>query len=317
MEHPFFFNINGIPSKEPVADLFWIMRGPINYVFKEHDLTIDIEMQAFHLRQRVAELIFGSIQRYYDLLPMTPIWLSQAGLDSDIKISREEFEQMVVGAGETECRFLYYYDLIALIGSLQNAVQEVKYLVGNFYEELNVNSFMLAPEPFEPDMVMYASGLIVSGIFSTVNHLFISLYSQLDFVTKIAYEIQNIDANYSRFKKLKSANILYGDARRLHLNGATDSLFEDSTHLKTIMALRNEIVHNGSFENIAKVFQVFKQNKLIEKFIYLPDFKDGIIKSIKSRKRFFNDEIKLNELLPELVADFWKRLLVTLTLLTA
>ena len=38
----------------------------------------------------------------------------------------------------------------------------------------------------------------------------------------------------------------------------------------------------------------------------------GVIKSSKSRKRFFNDEIKLNEMLPGLVFDFWQRLNVTL-----
>lgn len=310
-----FFNIDGIASNEPVVGKFWITQDPMDYVLKENDTTLDIETQAFHLRNLVAKKVFGSNQTYYRQLPFAPHWLSQAGLDSDIKISREEFEKLIAKADENTCRFLYYYDVISLIGSLQNAVQEVKHLMGEFYKELNTNSFMLAPTPFEPDMVMFASGLIVTRIFSTVNHLFISLYSQLDFISKICYEIQNMDQDYSAYRKLKSANILYGDNRRLSLNGVAGTLFENSIDLKMILALRNEIVHNGSFENIPKVFQVFREGTIVEKFIFLPDFKDGIIKSLKSRKRFFDEEIKLNEILPSLIFDFWKRLHLTLKLL--
>jgi hypothetical protein len=80
--------------------------------------------------------------------------------------------------------------------------------------------------------------------------------------------------------------------------------------------LRNEIVHNASFENIPKVFQQFKDNKMIEKFIFLPDFdEDGIIKTFKSRKRFFGMDIKLNLILPELIFDLWKRQLETISIL--
>jgi hypothetical protein len=79
-----------------------------------------------------------------------------------------------------------------------------------------------------------------------------------------------------------------------------------------IISIRNEIVHNSSIDSIPKVFQVIDNKQLVEKFILLPDFQNGFIKTYKNRKRFFFDEIKLNEILPGLVIDFWQRLQVTL-----
>ena len=299
-----FLNINGIPTEKPTGEKFWMMGSPMGYSLKEKDYTYDIEEQALYLRNLVAEKIFGSLETYYSLLPISPIWLSTAGIDSDIKVSKEEFEKVTQTANEQQLKFLYYYDVISLIGSLQNSVQEVKYLMGEFYKELNVNSFMVAPKPFEPDIVMFASGLMVTRIFSFVNHLFIALYSQLDFITKVCYELENMQQSFFAYSKLKSANILLGDAKRISLNNVPGSLFEETENLRLIQTLRNEIVHNGSFENLPKVFQVFEKGEMVEKFIFLPDHQNGIFKVLKSRKRFFNDEIKFNEILPELMFDF-------------
>lgn len=55
---------------------------------------------------------------------------------------------------------------------------------------------------------MFASGLTVTRVFTAVNHIFIALYSQLDFVTKICYEMEQMEENYTAYKKLKSAALL-------------------------------------------------------------------------------------------------------------
>ncbi|WP_432327993.1 hypothetical protein ACRQ5D_33850 [Mucilaginibacter sp. P25] len=288
-----------------------------SFVLSGNDLTNDIETLAFHLREMAAEKIFGSLKEYHDQIPFTPSWITYGGIDSDIKISRDEFDKLIRETDEAENQLLYYHDLVSLIGSMQNAVQQAKHLMGEFYRELNRNSFMLSPEPFEPDMTMIASGLMVTSIFSFTNHLFITLYSQLDFISKICFELENLQTDFSSYPKLKSSKILYGDSKRLKLHGEKGTLFEDTDNLRLIQTLRNEIVHNGSFENIPKVFLEFRENHIIEKFIFLPDFENGIIKTVKNRKRFFDDEVKLNELLPELIFDFWERLVKTLTLMVS
>lgn len=306
-----FYNLNGIPSSTPVEDGFWIMEGFDKFVLKENDITYDIENTAFHLRNRIAERIFGSLEEYFSSLPYTNLFITQGGIDSDIKLSREDFEKYLRLTDLRERKLIYYHDVVNLIGSLQNSVLEVHHLMGEFYKEFNINSFMLG-KPFKPDIEMHASGLLVTKLFTFVNHIFICLYSQLDFLTKICYELQYLETDLESYKKLKSTGILIGDAKKLRLYGKQDTVFEATVNIKMVQALRNEIIHNGSFENHPKVFQVFKESKMIEKFILLPDFQDGVIKTIGSRRRFFNDEIKLNLILPNLITDFWKRINNTL-----
>jgi len=103
-----FFNTNGLPSDKPKEDKFWITQGPSDFVLKENDLTLEIDTQAIYLRNLLAEKIFGSQQRYYDQLPFASSWLSQAGIDSDINISREEFEKLIANADVLTGKFLYY-----------------------------------------------------------------------------------------------------------------------------------------------------------------------------------------------------------------
>lgn len=310
-----YYNANGIPTDVATADGFWMAENHHEFTMKEGDLTPDLETIAISLRSNLQRKLFGSVNDFYKQLPHFPIWVSQAGMDSDLSVSKMELAPYIQHADELTCRAMYYNDVSALIGSLQNAFHEVKYLMGEFYKELNIHSFMLIEQPLQPDMEMHASGLIVTKLFSYVNHLFISLYSQLDYTTKVCYELEHLQTDFSKYNKLQSAGILIGDAKRISFKNAPGSLFEDAINLRLIQSLRNEIIHDSSFENIPKVFQLFKDNVLIEKYIILPDHTNGFIDSIKGRKRFFSSGIKLNEILPDLVTDFWKRMLVTLQLL--
>ncbi|HNT21325.1 MAG TPA: hypothetical protein PKL70_12915 [Saprospiraceae bacterium] len=78
------------------------------------------------------------------------------------------------------------------------------------------------------------------------------------------------------------------------------------------MTLRNEIVHNASYDYMPKVYQILKGGMLVEKYILLPDLQNGRLKVFKNRKRFFDDDIKLNEVLPSLTIEFWQRLKLTI-----
>ncbi len=51
---------------------------------------------------------------------------------------------------------------------------------------------------------------------------------------------------------------------------------------------------------------------MVEKFIYVPDFTNGIFDTFKNRNRFFNNEVKLNEILPKLITDFWSKMETTI-----
>jgi len=54
---------------------------------------------------------------------------------------------------------------------------------------------------------------------------------------------------------------------------------------------------------------------MIEKFILIPDTTNGNFDTFKNRNRFFNNDVKLNDILPDLIFEFWKRLMTTIKLI--
>ena len=307
-----YYNINGILTTEE-KDGSVVCEWNNNFSIKSNDNTTEIDFKLISLTYKVADKIFGSIQNLYSILPYKSTVFSYAGVDAEIKISKQEFEKWILSQKSEEThKILFYYDFQNLVGSLQNLVQESRFLLCDFYKTLNENSFMLVEKPMQSDILMFASGQLVTNIFSKINHLFINLASQLDFITKIALELENLPTDFSDYPKLKSNGILYGDIKKIKSINFENTLFEKTDDLKLIISLRNEIIHNASFENIPKVYQVFKDNVMLEKFIFIPDTTNGIFDTFKNRNRFFNNEIKLNEILPTLVTDFWKKMEITI-----
>lgn len=92
-------------------------------------------------------------------------------------------------------------------------------------------------------------------------------------------------------------------------------MFVRSDAIKLIESLRNEVVHNGSLEQNPKVYISFENNKMVERFMLLPDYIDGNLVSVKSRKHFFSNTNKANELLPELHIIYLKEILSTIKFL--
>ncbi len=313
-----FYNINGIPTNIPVEDRFYItelMNDELG--FSTGDQSYEIEKICIQLRDYLAKKIFGDITTYHSYFN-TPIFpfASLAGIDAEVRLSKEDFETLINSIEDKErlFRLLYYFDVENLIGTLQNSVLETKYIIGKFYKTLNNNSFLVHNDlTMVDDGIQYASGYIVTNITSLVNHLFINLYSQMDFTTKIIYEIENLHMNFETYPKLKSKDTTYGDSKKTAFREMPDSIYEMSDAIRMIMYLRNEIVHNASIDGIPKVYQNIKNKKVIEKFILLPDFSNGMIRTYKNRKRFFNNDTKLNEILPTLISEFWDKLKFTLS----
>lgn len=312
-----YYNINGIISEKPNNDKFWITDLHGDFFIQGNDISSDVNFECVNLINLLAEKIFGSVESFHVLSMVQPQWIPYSGIDTEISISKTNFEKLYTSnKSEILNKLLYYYDFRNKIGSLQNLIIESRYLFGEFYKTFNINSFMLGSNPFEPDSLMFSSGILVTNIFSKINHLFINLSSQLDFITKIFYEYQNLPKDFNEYPKLKCYNILYDDFKRINLPNVLGSVFEKIDNLKLIINLRNEIIHNSSFENISKVYQKFENNKMVEKFILIPDSINGNFDTFRNRNRFFYNNIKLNEILPDLVFDFWNRMLATVKLCT-
>lgn len=134
-------------------------------------------------------------------------------------------------------------------------------------------------------------------------------------LTKITYEFENKYDSFENFKKAKSANILWGNRKRLAIKDEPDTVFIRSNTVKLIESLRNEVVHNGSLEQNPKVFIVFENNEIVERFMLLPDYIDGNLSTAKNRKHFFSNGNKANKVLPELHFAYLKEILNTVKLL--
>lgn len=312
------YNLNGISTQVPPKDKFWVSEFEGNFILKEGDLTYDLDSRCVQLYQDAKIKIFGSTKLYWEYAMQAPVFFAQGGLDAELNISKEDFEIIAnhLSSDEISNKLFYFYDVANILSTLQNAIVETKFLLGQFYKTLNENSFLVVKGLSGiADGIQYSSGPIVTNITSLVNHLFINLYSQLDFATKLIFEFENIAEDFSRYPKLKCKDILFGDYRRTSLAGLPNSIYDGCENIKKIMSLRNEIVHNSSIDNLPKVYQVISKNQLIEKYILIPDLHNGFIKTYKNRKRFFHYDTKLNEILPALVIDFWVRLKNTLDLI--
>lgn len=295
------------------TDGSWVIEKDQQFSIKEKDNTSDIDLKLIAFTYRIEDKLFGSHEEFISNFSSRPKEVPYAGIDAEVRISKVEFEKWIASNKSKETfKYLYYYDFESLVGSLQNLVQESRNLFIEFYKTLNENSFMLNNKPTHPDAVMFTAGSIITPIFSKINHLFINLASQLDFITKIFVEFENMPADFNDYPKLKSSGILFGDCKKIKTIPFVNTIFDKTSDIKLIISLRNDLIHNSSFENISKVYHVFKNNVLMEKFILVPDNTDGIFDSYKNRNRFFYNDIKINEILPSLVTGFWKKIETTI-----
>lgn len=305
-----YYNIGGIMS-EVKTDKSIVVEWNNQFSIFAKDNTIELDFKLISITQKVAKVLFGSLQNLYNI-PLTFAHI-YGGVDAETKVSKHEFEKWVRSQKSDEAhKILYYYDFQNLVGSLQNLIIESRFLFCDFYKNFNINSYMLSANPIDPNIVMFASGQFVTNIFSKINHLFINLASQLDFITKIAFELENLPTNFSEYPKLQSKGLLYGDYKKIKSINFDKTLFDKTDDIKLIISLRNEIIHNASFENIPKVYQKFENNRMVEKYIYIPDYTNGNFDTFKNRNRFFSNEVKLNEILPNLLTDFWAKIEVTI-----
>ena len=160
--------------------------------------------------------------------------------------------------------------------------------------------------------VLSGNATRVAAIIETY---FTKAYSILDIICKICYEIQFIQKDFSKYKKTKSADVLWGTRKKLTINGTENTLFEHCDFIKTIEAIRNEIVHNGTWELNPKIFILFENGKVRERFMLFPDMVQGHLATVRGRKHFFSSGKKVNDILPKIHLEFKQRLLNTIELI--
>lgn len=260
------------------------------------------------------EKIFGTKDIFHALDATAPRWIAEAGISSDSPVNRNKFQQLYERSPTSEelNKLLYYYDCDNLVSSMQNVFIESFHLKNNVQRILK-NGFPESPgvEAYLSNYTghRFLSGEVVVELFSFTNMLFINLYSQLDYITKLFYEIQNICSDFSKYPKMRSSGILYGDKGKIEIDQAIGTLFEsDIGNLKLIVNFRNEIVHNGTLDSRQKLFQKYEKGKISDRFILLPDTNNGNLEKFKGRSHFYGAECRWQDIIPPLFEDFCNRL---------
>lgn len=303
------------------SDEFYIQEidpdAPDRYVYPNDNIKYELDDALVSLYDKFRDVFFPNTSLYYAELSSLPIWVQEAGQNSDCSISAKTFEQWSQPERQKDCsnlfRHLYLVDCQFLVGTIQNLLQGMDSAFVSYY--ISISSIGNNIRASGPNSTMFQMSPSVTSISSLLESYFTKAYSILDMLSKIGYELENPQDDFAMYHKLKSAKLLWGSRKNLKINNTRGTLFEDCEIVRMIESLRNELVHNGSWELNPKVFVRFQDNIIVEKFMLFPDISDGHLATVKNRRHFFETGSKVNYILPKFHQEFNHRLLQTVLLL--
>lgn len=299
------------------------------YYYSGDNIQYTLDALCVELYDVFQDTIFPSREDYYKDYGIQPQWISRAGLDSDfdmpkdvlvdcfstplhgrmadIGIKDEDLLQIYREIDAKKFKYAYTADCQSLVNTLQELIQGCHSSFVGFYKHLC--SLHSTPQM---DCIYFECSPEARMVYSFLYSFIIQSYSAFDILTKIAYELEHMKTCQDAYTKLASSKILYGDKKDLVMD-KTGTVFEKCRTTSIIENLRNELVHNATWEMNPKVFITTDNGQIIERHIFLPDFTpEGTLVTFKNRKRFFADGKKVNDELPALYFDFLNRVQVTL-----
>lgn len=284
------------------------------FVYSGDFINYELDSELSLLNDTLNSMLFGDIDEYYKELRMLPIWVTEVGQNSEMSISVDEFNEMIENNKNTSFyKHLYLTDCKYLVGTMQNLLFAVEEAFIRYYRTISISyddEKYSKEEGFTGTVCEMSSNSILAS--SAVETYFTKAYSILDIICKICYELQFKNDDYSRYRKLLSSSKLWGDRKKLKLYEVPNTLFEKCTSICTIESIRNEIIHNGTWELYPKIFTRYKSGQAKERYLLFPDIVQGHLATFKNRRHFFSNRRKINDILPEIHEEFKKRLLNTI-----
>ncbi len=283
------------------------------YIYTGDSIKYELDAELVILYDKMRDLLFEDVDKYYLELGGMPVFVQDAGYDSNCGLDSKSFLKLVEEYKDKVpnlYKHLYLVDIQFLIATVQNLLEGMDYSFTNYF--VQIGSIEIKNRLTDKkDTTMMLSSQESRYLSSLLESYFTKAYSILDILTKICYEFECKHDSFENFKKAKSAKILWGDRKRLSIKCA-GTIFVRSDTVKLIETLRNEVVHNGSLEQNPKVYISFKNNEIVEKFMLLPDYNDGNLLTVKNRKHFFSDCNKVNDLLPKLHFTYLSEIMNTI-----
>lgn len=287
------------------------------YAYPNDSIKYELDNQLVRLYDGFRDLLFENTEQYYKEKMCLPIWVQDAGQNSDCVISTDMFSEWIVEADIPNLyRHLYLVDCQFLVGTVQNLLCAVEDAFINYYK--TISTFKLdqwSKKLTDSEGTIMIQSADATRLASYVETYFAKVYSILDIMCKICYEIQFLPMEFKSYKKLKSAEVLWGKRKKLQINEMINTIFEKCDFISYIEAIRNEIVHNGTWELNPKVFVRMENYVEVERFMLFPDMEQGHLSTVKNRKHFFFSNVKVNDILPEIHLEFMLRLSNTLSII--
>ena len=289
-----------------------------HYIYPGNELNYELDSELVTLYDKLRDTLFVSVDEYYKQCCSMPIFVQSAGQDSESSITASQFQELLKlsALNNNLCidlyRHLYLVDCQYLVGTIQNLLSGMEDAFINYFIKIcGISSLAIS----NPDTTYFVMSQSVRNISSLLESYFTKAYSILDMFCKLAYELEYPMLDFSKYRKLKSAKLLWGDKKKLSVNRTAETIFERCDSISSIESLRNEVVHNGSWELNPKAFIVVQQGIEVERFMLFPDIKQGHLTTVKNRNHFFGNGVKVNDLLPEIHNQFLKRVLKTAKIL--
>lgn len=310
-----FLMLNGIPSKTPpdFREVFFYSNVSGEWSQNASNTYYEVENTCVLIHSLIYSILHVNRPEYKYATP--PYYLSSAGLSSDVKISKSSFEKLlglIAKSDEmtryTSNREMYLHDLQKLVTGIQGCNEEIGFLLGEFYERLNNYSV----EDQHNDGVYWSKDRTVVNINLALNFIYIRMYSSLDYMVKLLYEIQNFQSSYNSYVNLKSNGLLFGDKKKINLDSILGTVFEDCSLISEIETFRHFIVHDSFLDDLPRVYISYKEGIEVEKYILKPDMTNGRLDKYKNRRLFYGEENKWNLSLIGTIEEFRTRQVKTL-----
>lgn len=287
-------------------------RNGITYPGDDINYLLDNELCTLY--DTLRDIVFEDTEKYYQEVCMLPIWVQEAGQNSDCCIGAEMFSKWICDSNIPNLyKHLYLVDCQFLVGTVQNLLSALENSFTGYYKTISISDSLENCEHLtNPNGTIFVLSQNSTCASFMIETYFTKAYSILDIICKICYEMQFKQENFSEYRKTESADKLWGARKKLAINECPDTLFEKCELINTIEALRNEVVHNGTWELNPKKFVRFKNGEVDERFMLFPDMTQGHLSSVKNRKHFFSLGVKVNDILPEIHMEFKRRLLKTI-----
>ncbi len=312
-----YYNINGLVSSTCSATLFSICKNKNDELYEcsyqGDEVMYSINETIIDLYDLMAKYVFGDLKAYYEIIPNLLIWNEAAGHSAEWNGSVDEYNGLVrkIRGIIVFEKYMMLVDLQSLLGSIQNLTTAINSDFMNFYVQLT--AIETDNSTFE-NGTTWTSGYRCSIVFSLLTSYFTKAHSILDLLTKLVHEFDKDPGTYSGLEKMRSRSVLFGDRKWLSIDKTPGTVFDDSKKncVYEIESLRNELVHNGTWEAIEKIYIETMNGKAVKRFILWPDFRENRLAMSGNRNKFFSSGKTVNEELLRIHLDMLHRLEYTL-----